>query len=205
MTKPLLLSNPEEFYISTSDIQTRVAEIGEELAERFDGQEVTLLTVLRGAKPFAQDLKREMQHSIFNAKIVSDSIRVKSYEGTESTGDLRFLKKPETDLHGKNILVAEDILDTGQTLSLLVRWLHSEYSPASLTVVTMLEKPGSRLPSTDIDAEVITGLRIADKFVVGYGLDYNEEYRELPFITICEQQPDGLWTPKIPDGFALAA
>jgi hypoxanthine phosphoribosyltransferase len=197
-TESLLLSNPRDFYIPSETIQNRVGELAADLTERYHDREITVLTVLKGAKPFADDLTQKMEHPA----LIQDSVRAKSYEGTQSNGNLRILKKPDTDISGKHVIIAEDILDTRLTISRVARWLDEEYSPASLMVASLLEKPERRMPDTDVDAEIIVGFRIANKFVVGYGLDYDEQYRDLPYITTCEQQPNGLWTPRIPDEYA---
>jgi hypoxanthine phosphoribosyltransferase len=193
MAEALRLSDPDDLYISSEDIQNRVHELGADFSKRYeDSEELVVLTVLMGAIPFATDLRATIDHP----NITQDSIRAKSYSGTTSTGNLRILKEPTNDLTGKDVLIVEDMLDSGLTLARLVPVIQ-DMEPASLEVVSFLEKPAQRQPNTEINAPVTVGIRIANEYVVGYGLDCDEEFRELPFITTGAVDTDGVYHPAI--------
>jgi hypoxanthine phosphoribosyltransferase len=162
--------------LSEKRIQERVAGLARQISKDFAGRELLLVGVLKGAFIFMADLARKIKGPV---KI--DFVRVASYGfGTSSSGKIRFTKDIEISLKGKNVLIVEDIIDTGITLRFLHRCLKAR-RPRSLAVVTLLDKPSRRkvpfLPE-------YTGFQIADHFVVGYGLDCAEEYRNLRGIYI---------------------
>ena len=137
------------------------------------------MCVLKGGVFFATDLLRAMNYT---AEI--DFIRAKSYEGTQSTGDVIFHVLPETDLEGRHVILLEDILDTGRTCTVIKEWCQ-DHGTASVTLCTLLDKPARRI--IPIEAEYV-GFTIEDHFVVGYGLDYDEKYRALPEVFVLEEE-----------------
>jgi hypoxanthine phosphoribosyltransferase len=166
----------ESIIISEEDIRSRIAELGAEISRDYAGQSVLLVAVLRGAALFIADLSREI-----TVPVELDFMAVSSYgSSTKSSGVVRILKDLDELIEGKHVLVVEDILDTGLTLKYLLKNLASR-KPASLEVVTLLSKEGKqRVP---ISCKYI-GFTVPDEFVVGYGLDFAERYRNLPYIGV---------------------
>ena len=163
-----------EVLLDRVQIATRVAELGEEISRDYAGESVLLLGVLKGAAVFLADLAR-----CITIDATFDFIAVSSYGGgTEASGAVKLIKDVDTPIAGKNVIVVEDILDTGLTLRFLCRLL-GQHGPKSLKVATCLDKPGRRLQRIEAD---YVGFRIPNRFVVGYGLDYGERYRNLPDI-----------------------
>lgn len=160
-------------YISAEKIQTRVEEIARIIDMDYNGEEVVVIGVLNGSFMFVADLIRAMETPVF-----LDFIAVSSYEGTESTGELKMLKDVKVNVEGKHVLLVEDIVDTGLTISKL-KTLMEGRSPKSLKLASLLHKPARTEHKVDID---YLGFEIEDKFVIGYGLDFNGLYRELPYI-----------------------
>lgn len=166
--------------LTEKQIAERVTELGVELADKYQELgSVHVVTVLQGAMHFSSDLQRAMQHAAPGLHMTMDSIRVQSYEGTGSTGKLRTLNNLHVPVEGKNVLIVEDIFDTGNTLRWLIDYF-TELKPESLAVVTLLDKqvPGRQ---TDLLAKtpLYAGFKIPNDFVIGYGLDYNQLYRNL--------------------------
>src|SRR5687767_5463779 len=163
--------------ISTADIQTRVREMAAEIhRDHPDG--VHLIAVLKGAFVFLSDLAREMP-----GKCSVDFMAMSSYgKGTSSTGQVQMLKDLGSDIEGRDVIIVEDIVDTGLTLMYLQQILRAR-SPRTLRTACLLSKPSRR--KIDVPVEYI-GFTIEDKFVVGYGLDYAEQYRNLPYIAVVE-------------------
>ena len=166
----------ESVMISDEQIQERVRELGAEISADYQGQTVLLVAVLRGAAIFLADLSRAM-----TVPVELDFMAVSSYgSSTKSSGVVRILKDLDEQIEGRNVLVVEDILDTGLTLKYLLKNLASR-KPASLEVVTLLNKQGKqRVP---ISCKY-SGFSVPDEFVVGYGLDFAERYRNLPYIGV---------------------
>lgn len=165
-----------EVYLTPEQIQKRVAELGAQISRDYEGQDLLLVAVLKGSVVFLADLMRHITipHSI-------DFMATSSYgAATESTGVVRILKDLDIPITGRNVLIVEDIVDTGYTLDYLRRML-LEREPASLRVVCLLDKRERRLVDVPID---YVGFVIPNAFVVGYGLDYAELYRNLPYIAI---------------------
>ena len=167
--------------IPEETLQARVADLGEALNAIYTDQDRPLLVaVLKGAFMFLADLTRhlEMRHEV-------DFMEVSSYgAGTESSGVVRILLDLEQNIQGRHVLVVEDIIDSGRTLEYITRNLQTR-RPASLRVCTLLSKPTRR----EIDVRVdFVGFEIPDEFVIGYGLDYAEEYRNLPFIGVLKEE-----------------
>jgi hypoxanthine phosphoribosyltransferase len=166
----------KEIILPEEEIRARIAEIGANISADYGGETVLLVAVLRGAALFIADLAREI-----TTPVELDFMAVSSYgSSTKSSGVVRILKDLDEMIEGRNVLVVEDILDTGLTLKYLLKNLASR-KPKTLEVVTLLNKEGKqRVP---ISCKY-TGFVIPDEFVVGYGLDYAEKYRNLPYIGI---------------------
>lgn len=165
---------------SREEIQKRVAELGEEITRDYNGEKLLVLGILKGAVPFMADLIREIK-----IPLAYDFMAVSSYgASTHSSGVVRILKDLERSVEDVHILIVEDIIDTGLTLKYLKENLSSR-NPLSIKVVTLLDKPERR------SVEVIpdyNGFTIPDEFVVGYGLDFDEEYRNLPYVGVLKPQ-----------------
>jgi hypoxanthine phosphoribosyltransferase len=166
---------PDEILLTAAQIQQRVAELGAEI-ERDYPNGVHIIAVLKGAFMFLADLARAI-----GGNVSLDFMAVSSYDkGTTSTGEVRVLKDLDTPLHGRDVLIVEDIVDTGLTLTYLQQALRAR-SPRSLRTVCLLNKPSRR--KVEVKVEYI-GFTIEDRFVVGYGLDFAEHYRNLPYIGV---------------------
>lgn len=162
--------------IRRASIQKRVREVAFQITRDFKGQRVHLIGVLKGACIFLSDLVREI-----NLETSIDFIAVSSYgKGKESSGQVRLLKDLDSSIAGLNVIVVEDILDTGLTLSYLLRVLEQR-KPAALRVAALLDKPSRRVK--DVKGDYV-GFTIPNEFVVGYGLDYNERFRNLKDVCV---------------------
>jgi hypoxanthine phosphoribosyltransferase len=162
--------------LSSDQIQARILEMGKEIAADFQGREPHLVGVLKGACPFMTDLAQAIE-----LPLTLDYIAVSSYgKATKSSGEVKLVKDLDQGLDGRDLLVVEDIVDTGLTLNYLLKVLRAR-GPRSLKVVSLLSKPSRRLVETPVD---YIGFTIDDLFVVGYGLDYNERYRNLRDIVV---------------------
>lgn len=166
--------------LSEDDIQARVRELGAQISEDYGDEPVLLIGVLRGAAIFVADLARAI-----SSPVELDFMAVSSYgSSTKSSGVVRILKDLDETIEGRHVLVCEDILDTGLTLKYLLKNLASR-RPASLEIVAMLSKEGKqRVP---ISCKYV-GFHVADEFVVGYGLDYAERYRNLPYVGVLKPE-----------------
>jgi hypoxanthine phosphoribosyltransferase len=166
----------EEVLISEAVLQTRIAELGRIISGEYRGTDLILLGILRGAVMFMADLAR---HLAMPLKL--DFMAISSYgNSTESTGVVRILKDLDEPIEAKHVLIVEDILDTGLTLGYLMENLKRR-NPASLAICTLLDKQKAR---DRIVEPRYTGFHIPDRFVVGYGLDYAQKYRNLPYIGV---------------------
>ncbi len=162
--------------LSHDAIQSRVQEMGAELARDYAGREPHLVGVLKGACTFMTDLCRTI-----DLPLTLDYIAVSSYgAATKSSGEVKLVKDLDQGLEGRDLLVVEDIVDTGLTLNYLMNVLRAR-GPRTLKVVSLLSKPSRRLVEIPVD---YVGFTIDDRFVVGYGLDYNEKYRNLRDIVV---------------------
>jgi hypoxanthine phosphoribosyltransferase len=162
--------------VDEATIQQRVCELGAAISQAYTGKDLVLVSVLKGSIIFMADLVRSITvpHEI-------DFMATSSYgAATSSSGVVRILKDLNVSIQGRNVLVVEDIIDSGHTLTYLLRLLN-ERQPASLRIVTLLDKPERRAVHIDVDW---VGFSIPNEFVVGYGLDYNELYRNLPYIGV---------------------
>jgi len=182
MVRPMEPLHPDvsHLILSEEQIRERVAELGEEISADYGEESVLLVAVLRGAALFVADLARAI-----STPVELDFMAVSSYgSSTKSSGVVRIIKDLDENIGGRHVLVVEDILDTGLTLKYLLRNLASR-KPRSLEVVTLLSKAGKqRVP---IDCKYI-GFDIADEFVIGYGLDFAEHYRNLPYIGVLKPE-----------------
>ncbi len=171
-----MLQDIERVLLSEEQLQQRVRELGEEISKEYEGKEILMIGVLRGAVMFMADLARAIA-----VPVMIDFMAVSSYgTSTSSSGIVRILKDLDEEVAGKHVLIVEDIIDSGLTLSYLVDNIKSR-QPASVRICTLLNKPERR----KVDLEVnYNGFVVPDEFVVGYGLDYAEKYRNLPFIGI---------------------
>jgi hypoxanthine phosphoribosyltransferase len=172
-----LVSDIGEVLLSEEAIQARVTQLGKQISADYAGRQLTLVSVLKGSLPFMADLMRAM-----TIPVRIDLMEVSSYGGasTESSGLVRILKDLSASIEGDEVLIVEDIIDTGLTLNYLVRYLRGK-SPRSLRICTLLDKPARRLVEIPVD---YIGFTIPDQFVVGYGLDYGELYRNLRFVGV---------------------
>ena len=164
-----------EVLISREQLQKRVEELGRQISEDYKGEELFLIGILKGSVPFMADLMRAI-----SLDVEMDFMSVSSYGGgTTTSGVVRILKDLDSDIAGRNVLIVEDIIDSGLTLAYLKEYL-AKRNPKSIRIVTMLSKPARR--KADIEADY-TGFVVEDKFIVGYGLDIDQKYRNLPYIS----------------------
>ena len=166
----------KEVLFTNEQIQNRVAELGQLIARDYRGKNPHLICILKGASMFHADLIRAI-----DIPLSVDYIAVASYgASTKTTGEVQLLKDLDKSIIGRHVLIVEDIVDTGLTLNYLKQLLENR-DPASVRVCTFLSKPARRVVDVDVD---YLGFEIPDEFVVGYGLDYDERYRNLPFIGV---------------------
>ncbi len=166
-----------ELMISEEDINRRIAEIGKQITEDYKGKTVHMICILKGGAPFMCELAKRVDLSVS-----LDFMSVSSYgSGTDSSGIVKIVKDLDEPLIGKDVLIVEDIIDSGRTLSHLTEILNAR-KPASLRLCTLLDKPDRRVvEGLKVD---YVGFQIPDEFVVGYGLDYDQRYRNLPYIGV---------------------
>ena len=166
----------EEILLESDAVADRVAELGAQISADYAGRDPVLVSVLKGALVFLADLMRAM-----DIPTSIDFMEVSSYgAATESSGQVRILKDLAKPIEGRDVIVVEDIIDTGLTLNYLLHYL-ADKRPASIKIVCLLDKPARRLAEIPID---YIGFTIPDRFVIGYGLDYDERYRNLPYIGV---------------------
>lgn len=165
-----------EILYSREQIATRVAEMGAQITRDLNGEKLVMVGVLKGAAPFLADLSRHI-----DVDATFDFVATSSYgHGRQSSGAVKMIKDLDMPIEGKNVLVVEDILDTGLTLTYL-RNLFLQQKPKSLKIATLLDKPSRRLEKIEAD---YVGFSIPNLFVIGYGMDYAEHYRNLPDIRL---------------------
>jgi len=166
----------EEILIDEDVLQTRIAELGEEISSDYSGRDLLLIGVLKGAVFFMSDLMRRL-----TVPCEIDFMAISSYgASTDSSGVVRILKDLDINIEGRHVLVVEDIIDSGLTLSYLMRNLEAR-EPASLEVCALMTKPERREIAVDVR---YVGFEIPNRFVIGYGLDFAERYRNLPFVAV---------------------
>lgn len=171
--------NVEYVMLSEEQISARTKELAAQLDKLYEGRKPVVICVLKGSVLFFSELIRNMK-----ANLTIDFMAVSSYgSGTTSTGELKIKKDLSTDIKDRDVLIVEDIVDSGNTLYHLKKMLNQR-SPASVNIVTLLDKPARR--EVPMEPEY-TGFVIEDEFVIGYGLDYDEEYRNLPYIGVLKR------------------
>jgi hypoxanthine phosphoribosyltransferase len=170
-----------EILLDEEAISARVRELGARIGADYAGRQLTLVSVLKGSLPFMADLMRAIE-----IPVRIDLMEVSSYGGTatESSGLVRILKDLSASIADEDVLIVEDIIDTGLTLNYLIRYLRGK-APASLRICTLLDKPARRLVEIPVD---YIGFTIPDQFVVGYGLDYGELYRNLRYVGVLKPE-----------------
>ena len=162
--------------ISQEELHKRIQELGKQLSEDYKGKEIHMICVLKGGVMFMTDLSKEI---VMDVPVSMDFMAVSSYGNEQvSSGIVKIVKDLDEAIEGKDVLIVEDIIDTGRTLSYLVQIL-KERRPSSIKICTLLDKPGRRVVDVDVD---YVGFEIPDLFVLGYGLDYLQKYRNLPYI-----------------------
>ena len=167
-----MINDVEKVLLSEEQLSQKIAELGEEISKDYQGKEIVAICVLKGAILFMADLARAVK-----VPMALDFMAVSSYgNGTSTSGTVRILKDLDNSIEGKHVLVVEDIIDSGVTLKYLLKNLKSR-KPASIKLCTLLNKPERRRVEVDID---YCGFTVPDYFLVGYGLDYAEKYRNLP-------------------------
>jgi len=174
-----MMNDIQEILVSEEQIKNRVAELGAQLSEEYAGKRPILVGILKGVVPFYAAMAQAM-----TIPVQEDFMCVSSYEGTQSTGSLTFRKDLDVDITGRDVVILEDILDTGRTLKKIKELLLSR-GPSSVKICTLLDKPAGR--KVELDADYV-GFTIPDAFVVGYGLDYDEFYRNLPFVGVVKPE-----------------
>jgi hypoxanthine phosphoribosyltransferase len=169
MTNPVIL-------ISRQEIKKTIAKLAKQIRKDYEGKNPVIISVLKGSAVFFADLIREL-----NIPLQIEFVQVSSYgSGTESSGKIKVIQRLRTSIKDRHVLVIEDIVDTGNTLSYLLKYL-ARKKPASLKLCALTDKPSRRKVPVKID---YLGFTVPDKFIVGYGIDFNEEYRYLPDICV---------------------
>lgn len=164
--------------LSEEEVDARIKEIGDQISKDYEGKQVHLICVLKGGSFFMCELAKRI-----TVPVSFDFMSVSSYGGdTKSSGVVKIVKDLDESILDKDVIIVEDIVDSGRTLSYLMEMLRDR-GPKSLRLCTLLDKPDRRVVNVKVD---YTGFQIPDEFVVGYGLDYNQKYRNLPYIGIVE-------------------
>lgn len=164
--------------IPEEDLNARIAELGEQISKDYEGESLYLICILRGAAPFACELAKRI-----SVPVTIDYMTTSSYgSGTVSSGEVHIKNDVEIPVEGRNVLIVEDIIDSGNTLHYLLS-VFKNRNAKSVRLCTMLDKPERREVEVDVD---YVGFTIPDEFVVGYGLDYDQKYRNLPYIGVVE-------------------
>ena len=176
-----MTSNIERVLLTEEQIQTRIRELGEELSREYAGKNPIFVGVLKGVVVFYADMVRQI-----TVPCQFDFMWISSYSGTESTGQMVVKKDISADIKGRHVVILEDIFDTGNSLAYTYEHLMKK-EPASLKICTLLDKPERRKPGVTVKADY-TGFVIPNEFVVGYGLDFNENYRNLPYVGVLKPE-----------------
>lgn len=171
----------EKILLSEQQIQTRIQELGEILTKEYADKNPVIIGVLKGVVVFYADMIRRIQ-----VPCQMDFMWISSYAGTDSTGKMLVRQDVSADIEGRHVLILEDIFDTGNSLEFTVNHLKKQ-NPASIKICTLLDKPERRRASVTLKADYV-GFTIPNAFVVGYGLDYNEKYRNLPYVGILKPE-----------------
>ena len=176
-----MLQHISKVLLSEEQIQTRVKELAAELSKEYAGKDPVFVGVLKGVVMFYADFVKN-----FTEPCQMDFMWISSYSGTTSTGNMVVKKDVSADVTGRHVLILEDIFDTGRSLDFTYHHLMSK-NPASVKICTLLDKPERRDPNVTLQADY-TGFVIPNKFVVGYGLDFNEHYRNLPYVGVLKPE-----------------
>ena len=171
----------EKILLSEQQIQARIQELGEVLTKEYADKNPVIVGVLKGVVVFYADMIRRIQ-----VPCQMDFMWISSYAGTDSTGKMLVRQDVSADIEGRHVLILEDIFDTGNSLEFTVNHLKKQ-NPASIKICTLLDKPERRRPGVTVQADYV-GFTIPNAFVVGYGLDYNEKYRNLPYVGILKPE-----------------
>lgn len=171
----------QEVLLTEAQIKDRIAQLGEILSAEYRDKNPIIIGVLKGVVVFYADMIRKI-----TVPCEMDFMWVSSYEGTDSTGSVIVKRDVSADIKGRHVLILEDIFDTGNSLSFVYDHLMAK-APASLKICTLLDKPSRRKPGVTLKADYV-GFTIPNAFVVGYGLDYNEYYRNLPYVGILKPE-----------------
>ncbi|MBQ8834426.1 MAG: hypoxanthine phosphoribosyltransferase [Oscillospiraceae bacterium] len=174
-------NNIKEILLTEEQIKNRIKELGEELTREYEGKDPVVIGVLKGVVVFYADMIREIK-----VPCQMDFMWISSYAGTQSTGNMEIKRDVTVDIKDRHVLILEDIFDTGNSLDYTYRHLMFK-QPASLKICTLLDKPDRRRPGITLKADY-TGFTIPNEFVVGYGLDFNEHYRNLPYVGILKPE-----------------
>ena len=171
----------EKVLLTEDQLKARIHELGEELSREYADKDPIFVGVLKGVVVFYADMVREI-----TVPCQFDFMWISSYRGTESTGKMDVKRDISTDIKGRHVVILEDIFDTGNSLDFTYKHLLSK-EPASLKICTLLDKPEGRNPAVTVQADY-TGFKIPNEFVVGYGLDFNEHYRNLPYVGVLKPE-----------------
>ncbi len=171
----------QQILLTQEQIHSRIQELGAQLTAEYADKNPVIVGVLKGVVVFYADMVRQLQ-----IPCQMDFMWLSSYAGAHSTGELVVRQDVTADIHGRHVLILEDIFDTGNSLDFTVRHLLAK-GPASLKICTLLDKPARRRSGITLQADYV-GFTIPNVFVVGYGLDYNERYRNLPFVAVLKPE-----------------
>lgn len=186
-----MLNDIKSIMISEEEIAKKVKELGKQLTEEYKGKDLLIVGILKGCMLFLSDLVRAI-----DLPLTMDFMVVSSYgTTTKSSGVVRIIKDLEREIEGKDVLIVEDIVDTGLTLSYLVENFKTR-NPKSVKICSLLDKPDRRKAKVDIE---YVGFKIPDEFVVGYGLDYGENYRNLPYVCVLKPEVYTNFRHETPD------
>ena len=171
----------QEILLSEEQIKNRISELGEILTKEYEGKDPVIVGVLKGVVVFYSDMVRKI-----NVPCQMDFMWISSYAGKDSTGRMDVKRDVSADLKGRHVLILEDIFDTGNSLDFTYKHLLQK-EPASLKICTLLDTPSRRKPGITLQADYV-GFTVPNAFVVGYGLDFNEHYRNLPYVGILKPE-----------------
>ena len=171
----------QEVLLTEEQIQARIDQLGQILTEEYKDKNPIVVGVLKGVVVFYADMIRKIR-----VPCQMDFMWISSYEGTQSTGNMVVKRDVSADIRGRHVLILEDIYDTGNSLDFVYRHLMTK-EPASVKICTLLDKPERRKPGINLKADFV-GFEIPNAFVVGYGLDFNEQYRNLPYVGILKPE-----------------
>lgn len=169
----------QQVLITQEQIRQRIAELGEQISAEYAGKNPLVIGVLKGVVVFFSDMIRQIK-----VPCEIDFLWVSSYSGTNSTHKINVRQDASADIKGRHVLILEDIYDTGSSLNFTYNYV-MERQPASVKICTLLDKPARRNPEISLKADYV-GFEVPNAFVVGYGLDYNEKYRNLPYVGILD-------------------